>query len=90
MKMSDNKLKEENEELKKKILELEERLKIYTNNESHKKYYEKHNETIKEKARNYMSKLKETNPEKLKEWRHNAYLKRKEKLKQEQINNIID
>ena len=82
MKMSDNKLKEENEELKKKILELEERLKIYTNNESHKKYYEKHNETIKEKARNYMSKLKE--------WRHNAYLRRKEKIKQEQINNIID
>ena len=86
MKMSDNKLKEENEELKKKILELEERLKIYTNNESHKKYYEKNNETIKEKARNYMSKLKDTNPEKLKEWRHNAYLKRKAKLQNQTTN----
>ena len=84
--MSDNKLKEENVKLKQQILELEERLKIYTNNESHKKYYEKHNEIIKEKARNYMSKLKETNPDKLKEWRHNAYIKRKEKLKS-QISN---
>ena len=80
--MSDNKLKEENVKLKQQILELEERLKIYTNNESHKKYYEKHNEIIKEKARNYMSKLKETNPDKLKKWRHNAYIKRKEKEKE--------
>ena len=61
-------------------------LKIYTNNESHKKYYEKNNETIKAKARNYMSKLKETNPEKLKEWRHHAYLNRKAKLKAQQDN----
>ena len=80
--MSDNKLKEENVKLKQQILELEERLKIYTNNESHKKYYKKHNKIIKEKARNYMSKLKETNPDKLKKWRHNAYIKRKEKEKE--------
>jgi cell division protein FtsB len=58
--MTDNKLKEENEELKKKIYELEERLKVYTNNNSHKKYYEKNNDIIKEKARNYMNKIKET------------------------------
>lgn len=58
--MTDNKLKEENEELKKRIYELEERLKVYTNNNSHKKYYEKNNDIIKEKARNYMNKIKET------------------------------
>jgi cell division septum initiation protein DivIVA len=81
-------IKKENEELKNKNKELEERLKIYTNNESHKKYYEKNNETIKAKARNYMSKLKETNPEKLKEWRHNAYLKRKEKLQSQTTNSL--
>jgi hypothetical protein len=83
--MTDNKLKEENEELKKRIYELEERLKVYTNNNSHKKYYEKNNDIIKEKARNYMNKIKETNPDKLKEWRHNAYMKRKAKLQQHNI-----
>jgi hypothetical protein len=83
--MTDNKLKEENEELKKRIYELEERLKVYTNNNSHKKYYEKNNDIIKEKARNYMNKIKETNPDKLKEWRHNAYMKRKAKLQQQII-----
>lgn len=83
--MTDNKLKEENEELKKRIYELEERLKVYTNNNSHKKYYEKNNDIIKEKARNYMNKIKETNPDKLKEWRHNAYIKRKAKLQQQII-----
>ena len=85
--MTDNKLKEENEELKKRIYELEERLKVYTNNNSHKKYYEKNNDIIKEKARNYMNKIKETNPDKLKEWRHNAYIKRKAKLQNENIIN---
>ena len=86
--MTDNKLKEENEELKKRIYELEERLKVYTNNNSHKKYYEKNNDIIKEKARNYMNKIKETNPDKLKEWRHNAYMKRKAKLQQQIITRI--
>ena len=85
---TDKKLKEENEELRKKIAELEEKLKGYTNNNRHKKYYEKNNETIKEKAKDYMNKIKETNPEKLKEWRHNAYLNRQaklEKIKKEEI-----
>ena len=85
---TDKKLKEENEELRKKIAELEEKLNGYTNNHRHKKYYEKNNETIKEKAKDYMNKIKETNPEKLKEWRHNAYLNRKaklEKIKKEEI-----
>ena len=76
-----NILKLEIEELKKKNIELEEKLKSYTNPERNKKYYEKNSNIVKEKAKTYMGKIKETNPEKLKEWRHNAYLNRKAKLK---------
>lgn len=75
-----NKLKEENEELKKKNNELEDKLKSYTNNHRHKKYYDNNSEIVKERAKKYMGKIKETNPEKLKEWRHTAYLNRKAKL----------
>ena len=75
-----NKLLIENELLKKTNLELEEKLKTYTNNERHKKYYEKNSEKVKEKAKNYMEKMKTENPEKLKEWRHTAYMNRKSKL----------
>ena len=75
-----NKIKEENEELKIRINELEEKLKGYTNNHRHKKYYDNNNEIVEQRAKNYMEKIKETNPEKLKEWRHNAYLKRKAKI----------
>lgn len=81
-----DKLKEENEQYKTKIKELETQLQQYTNNERHKKYYEKNKDIVKEKAKNYLSKVKEENPEKLKEWRHNAYLKRKEKLKNNNTN----
>ena len=81
-----NILKLEIEELKKKNVELEEKLKLYTNPERNKKYYEKNSNIVKEKAKTYMEKIKETNPEKLKEWRHNAYLNRKAKL-QAQNNN---
>ena len=84
-----NILKFEIEELKKKNVELEEKLKLYTNPERNKKYYEKNSNIVKEKAKTYMEKMKETNPEKLKEWRHTAYLNRKTKLK-EQNNNIIN
>ena len=73
-------LKLEIEELKKKNNELEEKLKNYTNNHRHKKYYENNSEVIKEKSKIYMEKIKETNPEKLKEWRHSAYVKRKQKV----------
>jgi hypothetical protein len=83
-KININNLIKENEELKVKNKELEEKLKTYTNSDRHKKYYENHTEIVKEKAKKYMDKIKETNPEKLKEWRHNAYLKRKEKLKQKE------
>lgn len=53
-------------------------LEKYTNNERHKKYYEKNKEKVKENARNYLNQLKEAKPEKLKEYRHRAYIKRKE------------
>ena len=76
-----NNIKKELDELKKKNDDLETKLKSYTNNNRHKKYYENNAHAIKEKSKNYMEKIKETNPEKLKEWRHTAYLKRKEKLK---------
>lgn len=76
-----NKLKHEIEELKNKNIELEEKLKSYTNPTRNKKYYEKNSDAVKENAKNYIEKIKETNPEKLKEWRHQAYLNRKAKLK---------
>jgi uncharacterized protein (DUF2344 family) len=74
------KLKLEIQELKNINQLLEEKLKSYTNNHRHKKYYDNNTEIVKERAKQYMIKIKETNPEKLKEWQHNAYLKRKEKL----------
>lgn len=76
-----NNLEEENKLLKKKIQDLEEKLKSYTNNEYHQKYYDKNKEEIKKKSKEYMERIKMENPEKLKEWRRNAYLKRKEKNK---------
>ena len=76
------KLKEEIETLKIKNTELEEKLKTYTSNHRHKKYYDNNAEIVIQRAKKYMDKIKETNPEKIKEWRHTAYLNRKEKLKQ--------
>ena len=58
-------IKKENEELKKKNAELEERLKKYTNGDNHKRYYEKNKEKYKELGSNYLQKLKEENPEKM-------------------------
>ena len=84
-----NKLKYEIEELKNKNIELEEKLKSYTNPTRNKKYYEKNSDAVKENAKNYIEKIKETNPEKLKEWRHQAYLNRKAKLKvKEETTNV--
>ena len=76
-------IKKENEELKKKNGDLEERLKKYTNGDNHKRYYEKNKEKYKEIGSNYLQKLKEENPEKLKEYRRTYYLKKKEKDKQD-------
>ena len=75
-------LQKENDELKLKVRELEERLKKYTNGENHKRYYEKNKDKIKEQGSRYLKKLKEENPDKLKEYRRTYYLKKKEKLKE--------
>jgi hypothetical protein len=83
-----NKLKKDYDELINKNKELEEKLKSYTSNHRHKKYYENNSDVVKERAKNYMDKIKETNPEKLKEWRHNAYLKRKAKLQNQTTNSL--
>jgi predicted MPP superfamily phosphohydrolase len=79
-------LQKENDELRNKVQELEERLKKYTNGENHKRYYEKNKDKIKEQGSNYLKKLKEENPEKLKEYRRNYYLKKKQ-LKERDDNN---
>jgi hypothetical protein len=83
---------EENELLKKKIAELEERLKNYNSTERYKKYYENeiNAEKVKERNKNYLKKMQETNPEKLKELRHNAYLRRKERKLQAKHENNKD
>ena len=81
-------LQKENEELKLKVQELEERLKKYTNGENHKRYYEKNKDKIKEQGSTYLKKLKEENPDKLKEYRRTYYLKKKEekeKIKEENV-----
>jgi hypothetical protein len=67
--------------LQTEINELKQQLEKYTNNERHKKYYEKNKERVKKNAREYLNKLKENNPEKLKEYRHRAYINRKERIK---------
>jgi ABC-type dipeptide/oligopeptide/nickel transport system ATPase component len=72
-------LQQQNEKLLSTIEALKKQLEKYTNNERHKKYYEKNKERVKENAKNYLNRLKDENPEKLKEYRHRAYLKRKEK-----------
>jgi predicted MPP superfamily phosphohydrolase len=78
-------IKQENNELKDKVKELEERLKKYTNGDNHKRYYEKNKDKIKEQGSNYLKKLKEENPEKLKEYRRKYYLKKKEEMKNKDI-----
>jgi predicted MPP superfamily phosphohydrolase len=80
--MDITKLVEENEKLKNEITELKEQLKKYTYGDSHKRYYEKNKERVKEGGANYLKKLKEENPEKLKEYRKKAYENRKNKLKE--------
>jgi hypothetical protein len=83
-------IKKENEELKKKNIELEERLKKYTNGDNHKRYYEKNKEKVMEIGANYLQKLKTDNPEKLKEYRRTYYLKKKnEKMNSNKIDLII-
>ena len=66
--------------LEAEIEKLKTKLEKYTNNERHRKYYEKNKERVKENAKQYLNRLKEENPDKLKEYRHRAYMKRKEKI----------
>ena len=73
-------LKKENEELKNKVIELEERLKKYTAPARSKTFYENHKEELLEKMKKY-----KPTPEQIKEKNRKAYLKRKEKLQQENL-----
>jgi hypothetical protein len=83
--MDINTILEENERLKQRVSELEERLKNYTNPPAHQAFYEKNKEKIIKESAERLKKLNQTNPEKIKEYRRTAYLKRKEKLKNENI-----
>lgn len=80
--MNITELVKENEKLKKEIIELKEQLKKYTYGNTHRRYYEKNKEKVKEGGANYLKKLKEENPDKLKEYRRTAYLNKKNKLKE--------
>ena len=73
-------LKKENEELKNKVIELEERLKKYTAPARSKTFYENHKEALLEKMKKY-----KPTQEQIKEKNRKAYLKRKEKLQQENL-----
>ena len=83
--MDINMVLEENEPLKQRITELEDKLKNYSNPSAHKAFYEKNKEKIIKESSERLKKLTESNPEKIKEYRRTAYLKRKEKLKNENI-----
>jgi hypothetical protein len=73
-------VKEENEQLKKRIAELEEHLKKYTAPARSKTYYENHKEELLEKMKKY-----KPTPEQIKEKNRKAYLKRKEKLADQSV-----
>jgi hypothetical protein len=70
-------LKQENEEMKNKIIELEERLKKYTAPQRSKSYYENHKEEIQLKTKD-----RTIPPDKKKEYNKNYYLRKKEKIKE--------
>ena len=80
------KLKAEVEKQKQIIQDLENRLKLYINNEAHKKYYENHKQEIKQQQSKYIEKLRAENPDKMKEYWQRAYQKRKETKLQQQDN----
>ena len=71
-------LRKENEDLKNKVVELEEKLKKYTAPSRSKIYYENHKDELLEK----MKKYKQT-PEQNKERNRKAYLKKKEKIEKD-------
>lgn len=65
-------LLKENEELKAKIVQLEESLQKYTNSDRHKRYYEKNKEKVKARAKEYMERMRVENPEMIREWKRNG------------------
>ena len=71
-------LRKENEDLKNKVVELEEKLKKYTAPSRSKIYYENHKDELLEK----MKKYKQTQ-EQIKERNRKAYLKKKEKIEKD-------
>jgi cell division septum initiation protein DivIVA len=83
--MDINMVLEENERLKQRISELEDKLKNYSNPPAHQAFYEKNKEKIIKESSERLKKLAQSNPEKIKEYRRTAYLKRKEKIKNENI-----
>ena len=72
--MDINTVLEENERLKQRVSELEERLKNYTNPSAHQAFYEKNKEKIIKESAERLKKLNQTNPEKIIEYRRTAYL----------------
>jgi len=54
-----NIMKAEIKALKNKNTELEEKLKTYTSNHRHKKYYDNNTEVVIQRAKTYMDKIKE-------------------------------
>jgi cell division septum initiation protein DivIVA len=75
-------LEKENEELKQRVAELEEKLKKYTAPARSKTYYENHKEELIQKTKEYKDNL---SSEKKKEYARKAYLKKKEKMSQPAI-----
>jgi cell division protein FtsB len=80
MEQENKMLKQENEDLKKRVAELEEHLKKYTAPARSKTYYENHKEELLEKMKKY-----KPTPEQIKEKNRKAYLKRKEKLAEQVV-----
>ena len=76
-------LKQENENLKKELIETKEHLKKYTAPSYKKAYYENNKEEIKEKQKKYTP-----TDEQKKKWARTAYLKKKEKIELEKNKNI--
>lgn len=77
-------LQDENERLKKELLETKEHLKKYTAPEYKKVYYENNKDEIKEKIKEYRQNNQPTEEQK-KKWARTAYLKKKEKLQNQNI-----
>ena len=77
-------LKNENECLKNKVIELEEKLKKYTAPARNKKYYDNNKESHIKRVKEYKEKTNYVyvpSPEQKKEWARTAYLNKKAKLK---------